>query len=86
MIRLGKVYSNLMVDVQATNAKLRRRAVRLVEEATGVDATTAQHGLAESHNDVKVAIAVVRLGLSPDEARKRLVQAGGHLRTVLGET
>src|SRR5216683_2414559 len=68
MIRLGKVYSNLMVDVQATNAKLRRRAVRLVCEAAHVDQSAAERALAESAWDVKVAIALLRLGVSAEIA------------------
>ena len=86
MVRLGKVYRNLMVDVQTTNAKLRRRAVRLVEQTTGVDAATAERALAASGWDVKSTIASVRLGISAEEARARLAQHDGHLRRVLGET
>jgi N-acetylmuramic acid 6-phosphate etherase len=86
MIRLGKVYGNLMVDVRATNDKLRRRAVRLVELATGVDTTTAKRALHACGGEVKTAIAVVRLGISVEEARQRLARADGHLRVVLGET
>src|SRR5207302_4775697 len=63
MIRLGKVYGNLMVDVRATNAKLRRRATRLVQQSVGVDAETASRVLAEAEWDVKVAIAQLRLGV-----------------------
>src|SRR5436305_3983104 len=75
MIRLGKVYANLMVDVQATNAKLRRRAVRLVQQAAGVDAGVAESVLAAAQGEVKVAIAAVRLGVSVGEARVRLTNA-----------
>jgi N-acetylmuramic acid 6-phosphate etherase len=85
MIRLGKVYGNLMVDVQTTNAKLRRRAIRLVQEAAGVDQGTAEAALAGARGNVKVAIAVVRLSVSVDEARRRLDTAGGRLRIVLNE-
>jgi N-acetylmuramic acid 6-phosphate etherase len=86
MIRLGKVYGNLMVDVQATNAKLRRRAVRLVREAARVETSTAKRALAEVNGDVKVAIALLRLGVSAETARARLAEADGHLRRLLGET
>lgn len=85
MIRLGKVYSNLMVDVQASNAKLRRRAVRLVEQAASVDAGAASAALAEAGGEVKVAIAALRLGVSCADAAARLAVAEGHLRHVLGE-
>jgi N-acetylmuramic acid 6-phosphate etherase len=85
MIGLGKVYGNLMVDVQATNAKLRHRAIRLVQAAANVDADAAQRALAASHGEVKNAIALLRLGVSAEEARRRLAEADGRLRRVLGE-
>ena len=85
MIRLGKVHGNLMVDVQATNAKLRRRAVRLVREAARVDSHVAEQALRESAWDVKLAIALLRLGVSADAARAHLTQADGHLRRLFDE-
>jgi N-acetylmuramic acid 6-phosphate etherase len=88
MIRLGKVYGNLMVDVRATNAKLRQRAVRLVLEACpndDVDPAAAEHVLAAADYDVKTAIVSLRLHIPPAEARDRLQQADGRLRTVLDE-
>ena len=85
MIRLGKVYGNLMVDVRASNVKLRRRAVRLVQAAARVDAATAERALAEAHEDVKLAIATVRLAVSAEEAARRLAAVDGRLRIALGE-
>ena len=85
MVRLGKVYGNLMVDVRATNAKLRRRAVRLVAEATAVDHEAASVALDAAGGEVKVAIAMLRLGISPQVAAERLSAADGRLREVLGE-
>ncbi len=85
MIRLGKVYGNLMVDVQATNAKLRRRAARLVRESTNADESAAERALAESNGDVKAAIAMLRLGISAAEAHRQLTAANGRLRAVLGK-
>ena len=85
MIRLGKVYGNLMVDVRATNEKLRRRAERLVQAAAGADPRAAERALAESQGEVKTAIAMLRLGVSADGARQRLLAADGRLRIVLGE-
>ena len=85
MIRLGKVYGNLMVDVQATNAKLRRRAVRLVQQAAGVDVGRAETALRAADWDCKVAIAALRLELPASDARGRLAAADGRLRDVLGE-
>ena len=85
MIRLGKVYGNLMVDVQATNAKLRARAVQLVARAAGVDPAAAQRALVEADDEVKTAIVGLRLGLPAAAARTRLVAADGRLRVALDE-
>jgi N-acetylmuramic acid 6-phosphate etherase len=85
MIRLGKVYSNLMIDVQATNEKLVRRAQRLVEQATGAGASEASAALEAADGQVKVAVAALRLGVPAEEAARRLEAAQGRLRVVLGE-
>jgi N-acetylmuramic acid 6-phosphate etherase len=85
MVRLGKVYGNLMVDVQATNAKLRQRAVRLVQQIAAVDQATAEAALGQANGELKTAIACLRLNISPEQARARLAAANGHLRRVLGE-
>lgn len=84
MIRLGKTYGNLMVDVQATNTKLRDRARRIVEIACDVDADTATALLTRCRGDVKVAIVSALTGVSPDQARQRLQQANGVVRAALG--
>ncbi|MGB3329402.1 MAG: N-acetylmuramic acid 6-phosphate etherase [Thermomicrobiales bacterium] len=85
MIRLGKTYGNLMVDVQPTNAKLRRRAVSIVREAAAVDEDAAERALAAAGNDVKVAIVMTRLGVDRASAAERLDAAAGVLRAALGE-
>jgi N-acetylmuramic acid 6-phosphate etherase len=85
MVRLGKVYGNLMVDVQATNEKLRRRAARLVQQAAEVDSQTAERALAEASWEVKTAIVQLRLGVSVAEARARLAAVDGQIRLALGE-
>ncbi|MGC4106447.1 MAG: N-acetylmuramic acid 6-phosphate etherase [Thermomicrobiales bacterium] len=85
MIRLGKTYGNLMVDVQPTNAKLRRRAVAIVRDATGLDETTAEATLVKAENDVKAAIVMARLGVDRQAAVTRLHDATGVLRIALGE-
>jgi N-acetylmuramic acid 6-phosphate etherase len=85
MVRLGKTYRNLMVDVQATNEKLRRRAVRLVTSAAHIDEATAYGALAAANWEVKTAILMVRLSLDVASARARLVASDGHLRRALGE-
>jgi N-acetylmuramic acid 6-phosphate etherase len=74
-----------MVDVQATNEKLRRRALRLVMESTGADDGAAAGALAAAGGSVKLAIAMLRLGLDAAEAARRLEQADGHLAGALGE-
>ena len=83
MIRLGKVFGNRMVDVQATNDKLRRRAVRLVVETAEVSAADAAAALAASGGNVKLAVAMLRLGIGVEAARQRLSDAEGELRRAL---
>jgi N-acetylmuramic acid 6-phosphate etherase len=83
MILLGKVYGNLMVDVKVTNRKLADRARRIVSEVTGVDTDEAARLLAETNNEVKTAIVVGLLDITPDEARSRLNEAQGRLREVI---
>lgn len=83
MVRLGKVYSNLMVDLQATNAKLIRRAVNLVTEITDCDDTRALAILKESNYKVKQAVLKITQGLSYDEASSLLIKARGHLGRII---
>jgi N-acetylmuramic acid 6-phosphate etherase len=85
MVRTGKVYGNLMVDVAPTSQKLRERAKGLVMDVAGVDYAAAAELLTRSRDDVKVAIVVGRLDVSVDEARRRLQDAHGRLAKVLGE-
>ena len=83
MVRLGKTYGNLMVDVQAGNAKLRRRAIRLVTQICGVDEDYAQSMLTACDWQVKTAAAAFFLHSSPDEARAALKKADGVLRKII---
>jgi len=114
MIRLGKTYGNLMVDVQATNAKLRARARRIVvaavEDARGrrqeaggrrqdtqddartskiqnpkskIDDDEAARALEACNGEVKTAIVVLVNGITPEEARQKLISAGGIVRSAL---
>jgi N-acetylmuramic acid 6-phosphate etherase len=83
MVLLGKTYGNLMVDVQPKNTKLRRRAVRMVRQVTGLEEQSAENLLRET-GDVKTAIVAGRAGLSPTEARIRLAEHGGNVRAALG--
>jgi N-acetylmuramic acid 6-phosphate etherase len=84
MIRLGKTYSNLMVDVQPSNIKLRQRARRIVAEATGLDLQRAGEVLSACNGEVKTAIVAVLAGVSPEEARIRLRETGGFVRKAIG--
>jgi len=82
MILLGHVYSNLMVDMPATNVKLRARAISMVEMAAGVDRQTAERAFDEA-GSVRLAIVVAARRTSVDEARELLETHGGNLREVL---
>lgn len=84
MIRLGKTYSNLMVDVQPSNQKLRDRAIRIVAAATETSPSDAADLLERAGNDVKTAIVMHLLGLPADEARTRLDGANGVIREAVG--
>jgi N-acetylmuramic acid 6-phosphate etherase len=84
MIRLGKTYTNLMVDVQPTNVKLRQRARRIVADAAGVSMEHATRILQESDGEVKTAIVAVLANITPDVARQRLRETGGFVRKAIG--
>ncbi|MBI3366920.1 MAG: N-acetylmuramic acid 6-phosphate etherase, partial [Burkholderiales bacterium] len=83
MVRLHKVYGNLMVDLRATNTKLVKRSVRLAMLGSGADEHTARHALALCGWRVKVAIVMIRTGLDATEADARLDAAQGSIRAVL---
>jgi N-acetylmuramic acid 6-phosphate etherase len=86
MVRLGKTYENLMVDLRAGSAKLRDRARRIVAAAGHVGADDAERLLAAAGGEVKTAIAMARLEVDAHEARRRVAAAGGHLWRALGES
>jgi N-acetylmuramic acid 6-phosphate etherase len=83
MIRIGKSYGNLMVDVQATNAKLTDRAERILIEVLGIDRDAARALLERSRRGVKRAIVMHALGVDANEADRRLAAAGGVIRRVV---
>ncbi len=85
MVRQGKVYSNLMVDLKPTNSKLRRRAVRIVGEVADLDAIHAEQLLAAANWDVKTAVVMALTGISATAARARLDAARGHVRHALDD-
>ena len=86
MIRIGKSYQNLMVDLNVSNQKLHARASRIVMEATGCTLEEARTYLDATENDVKLAILIALTGLSLDDARMALARAGGFLRRAINET
>ena len=83
MILLGKCYENLMVDVQASNEKLKARAVRIVMQATECDETIAEQTLTIAEQNAKLAIMILLSGLEKDEARALLEKEKGRLRKAL---
>lgn len=84
MIKLGKVYSNLMVDVRATNEKLLERARRIVVLATGTDPATAAEALRQAGYQVKTAILMIAGGVGLAEAAQLLREERGYIRRALG--
>ncbi len=84
MIRLGKTYGNLMVDLRATNSKLVIRARRIVATLTGVGEDEAERLLADADGELKTAVVARLRHVSPAEARRLIAAADGHLRRALG--
>lgn len=83
MIRIGKVFGNLMVDVEATNAKLIERQTKIVMEATECDRQTAESALQQCDRHCKTAILMILSGLNANEARQLLAKNHGFIRTAL---
>lgn len=83
MVRLGKTYGNLMVDLRATNAKLTDRAQRIVSRLTDLSPAPARELLSRCDGELKTAIVCHRKQLSPAAARQQLREHAGHLRRVL---
>ena len=85
MVRLGKTYGNLMVDVKASNDKLRLRATRIVAQIAGVDDARAREALEQAGYSVPVAVVALRRSLPTEQARVALEAADGRLRVALDE-
>lgn len=83
MIRLGKTYGNLMVDVRASNDKLRARSRRIVALATGADDTDIERALTEAGGEVKTAILILLADVDAPTANGLLDAAEGHLRAAM---
>jgi N-acetylmuramic acid 6-phosphate etherase len=85
MIRLGKVYGNLMVDLRAWNAKLSDRSERILMEAAGIPRVEARRALEQAEGRVKVALVMLKRGVDRSGAERLLEQHRGHLRPILGD-
>ena len=85
MVRLGHAYENLMIDLGQTNAKLKDRAKRILQEASGKSLLAAEHALRQSNYDLRVALVMLKRGVSASEARRRLNESEGSLRHALKE-
>lgn len=85
MVRLGKVYDNLLVDLKPTSRKLRLRAARIVGELTGAGPARSAEWLRRCGGSVKLAVVCLRRGVEPGEGRRLLASARGDLRRAIGE-
>jgi N-acetylmuramic acid 6-phosphate etherase len=86
LVRMGHVYNNWMVDVALANRKLRGRGLRILREATGAEESQAASALAQAGGKMRIALVMLKTGLTVEQARRRLRQARGDLRRALGET
>ncbi len=85
MIRMGKAYGNLMVDLMAWSEKLKDRGERIVMEAAQVDRGRARRAIEDAKGSVKLAVVMVRKGVDRDAARRLLEEAGGVVRRAIGD-
>lgn len=83
MVRLGKTYSNLMVEVSATNDKLRVRKVRILREASGADEIASEAALTQADGDLRAALVALLAGVGAEQARQALDAADGNVRGAL---
>ena len=83
MVRIGKAYQNLMVDVMHTNEKLHTRAENIVMDATGVERSVARHAIDEAKGSVKTAITMLLADCDAAEAARRLEASHGHVREAI---
>ena len=83
MIRLGKVYENMMIDLQMTNLKLKERSKKIVMTITGVSYEEAAETLEKANGHVKTALVMIKAGVSREEAGTRLEKADGYVRAAI---
>jgi N-acetylmuramic acid 6-phosphate etherase len=85
MTQLGHAYENLMIDAVPTNRKVAARAVRILQAASGASLSAAEHALRLAGHDMRVALAMLKLGLNAKAAQLQLRRTGNNLRRALGE-
>ncbi|AOS61120.1 N-acetylmuramic acid 6-phosphate etherase [Actinoalloteichus hymeniacidonis] len=83
MVRLGRTYSNLMISMVASNAKLRGRTLTILQEATGADELTCETALMQAGGEVKTALVTLLTGADIEETRAALLRTDGHVREAL---
>jgi N-acetylmuramic acid 6-phosphate etherase len=77
MVRLGRTYDNLMIDLGQTNRKLRERAKRILAQASGKGMSAVEHALRQSDHDLRLALVMLKKKVSMAQAQKELARAGG---------
>ncbi len=85
MVRLGHGYDNLMIDLALTNQKLRNRVRRILMESSGKDMSAVEHALRQSKHNLRLALVMLKRGVTAEQAKRQLVVAKGDLRRALGE-
>ena len=85
MARLGHVYENLMIDVKASNQKVSQRIVRILAEASGKSVSASERALRQAGHNMRLALVMLKLGLTVPAAKTKVQQANGDLRKALGE-
>jgi len=85
MMRLGHGYDNLMIDLALTNQKLRHRVKRILMESSGKDLSAVEHALRQSEHNLRLALIMLKRGLTAQKAKRQLAAAKGDLRRALGE-
>jgi N-acetylmuramic acid 6-phosphate etherase len=83
MVKLGKVYENLMVDVSISNRKLKERAIEIIRTVTGVSRERAEESLEQARHEVKTAIVMIKAETTYERAVRLLERANGNVRQAL---
>jgi len=83
MVRMGFVFDNLMINVSLTNEKLRRRAVRIIEAASGIRTSSVEHAVRQAGHDLRAALVMLKAGVDAQQARWLLAASRGNLRRAI---